>query len=210
MRRVRDAAYRASIELAREKGAFPRFDADAFLASGFALAAAGGHPRRDRRARHPQQSSCWPSRRRARSACSANNVSSGIEPVFAAEAERRVLGTDGRYTVHRVDDYACRLWKRLGRNGLPPAMVEARQLDPRAHLLMQAALQPCVDNAISKTINVAAELPFEPFQDLYREAHALGLKGCTVFRPNPVTGAILSQTPNGEQVPCCGIEREAD
>jgi len=75
---------------------------------------------------------------------------------------------------------------------------------------MQAALQPFVDNAISKTINVAADTPFERFADLYRQAHALGLKGCTVFRPNPVTGAILSQSPAGERVPCCGIEREAD
>ncbi len=77
----------------------------------------------------------------------------------------------------------------------PPALVEARQLDPLAHLHMQAVLQPFVDNAISKTINVAADMPFERFADLYRQAHALGLKGCTVFRPNPVTGAILSQPP---------------
>ena len=74
---------------------------------------------------------------------------------------------------------------------------------------MQAALQPLVDNAISKTINVAADIPFERFKDLYHQAHALGLKGCTVFRPNPITGAILSE-PDGERVRCCGIEREAD
>ena len=92
-----------------------------------------------------------------------------------------------------------------------PALVEARQIDPLAHLHMQAALQPFVDNAISKTINVAADYPFERFADLYRQAHALGLKGCTVFRPNLVTGAILSQPPpDGEQVHCCGLEREAD
>ncbi|MHB0919161.1 MAG: adenosylcobalamin-dependent ribonucleoside-diphosphate reductase, partial [Thiobacillus sp.] len=141
----------------------------------------------------------------------ANNLSSGIEPIFAAEAERRVLGTDGGYQTHRVVDYACQLWRRLGHSGAPPALVEARQVDPLAHLQMQAALQPFVDNAISKTINVAADYPFERFADLYRQAHALGLKGCTVFRPNPVTGAILSQPPpDGEQVHCCGLEREAD
>ena len=93
---------------------------------------------------------------------------------------------------------------------MPPALIEARQIDPLAHLHMQAALQPFVDNAISKTINVAADYPFERFTDLYRQAHALGLKGCTVFRPNPVTGAILSQPSEGEQVHCCGLEREAD
>ncbi len=208
MCRVRDAAYRASVDLAREKGAFPRFDAGAFLASGFAQrlpadirAAIAAHG-----IRNSHLLAIAPA---GTISLLANNVSSGIEPVFAAEAERRVLGADGRYSVHRVDDCACRLWQRQGRAGRPPALVEARQLDPRAHLLMQAALQPYVDNAISKTINVAADLPFDAFQDLYREAHALGLKGCTVFRPNPITGAILSDTAD-TATPCCGVEREAD
>jgi ribonucleoside-diphosphate reductase alpha chain len=208
MRRVRDAAYRTSIELAREKGAFPRFDADAFLASGFAQRLPADI-RADIAAHGIHNSHLLAIAPAGTISLLANNVSSGIEPVFAAAAERRVLGTDGRYSVHHVDDYACRLWQRLGHRGLPPAFVEARQLDPRAHLLMQAALQPYVDNAISKTINVAADLPFDAFQDLYREAHALGLKGCTVFRPNPVTGAILSDTAD-TATPCCGVEREAD
>lgn len=208
MRRVRDAAYRASVELAREKGAFPRFDADTFLASGFALRLPADI--RDAIAAHGIRNSHLLAIAPAGTiSLLANNVSSGIEPVFAAAAERRVLGADGRYGVHRVDDYACRLWQRQGHAGLPTAFVEARALDPRAHLLMQAALQPFVDNAISKTINVAAELPFEAFQNLYREAHALGLKGCTVFRPNPVTGVILS-APADAATPCCGVEREAD
>jgi len=208
MRRVRDAAYRASVEIAREKGAFPRFDAEAFLVSGFASRLPADL--RDAVAAHGIRNSHLLAIAPAGTiSLLANNVSSGIEPVFAAEAERRVLGMDGRYTTHPVDDYACRLWKRQGHGGLPPAFVEARQLDPRAHLLMQAALQPYVDNAISKTINVAADLPFEQFENLYREAYALGLKGCTVFRPNPVTGAILSDTAD-TATPCCGVEREAD
>ncbi len=208
MRRVRDAAYRASVEIAREKGAFPRFDAGAFLVSGFASRLPADL--RDAIAAHGIRNSHLLAIAPAGTiSLLANNVSSGIEPVFAATAERRVLGTDGRYTTHTVDDHACRLWKRQGHAGLPPAFVEARRLDPRAHLLMQAALQPYVDNAISKTINVAADLPFEQFENLYREAHALGLKGCTVFRPNPVTGAILSDTAD-TATPCCGIERETD
>ncbi len=208
MRRVRDAAYRTSIDLAREKGAFPRFDAATLLASGFAQRLPADI--RDAIAAHGIRNSHLLAIAPAGTiSLLANNVSSGIEPVFAAEAERRVLGADGRYTTHRVDDYACRLWQRQDHAGLPPAFIEARQLDPRAHLLMQAALQPCVDNAISKTINVDADLPFAQFQDLYREAHALGLKGCTVFRPNPVTGAILSDTAD-TATPCCGVEREAD
>jgi ribonucleoside-diphosphate reductase alpha chain len=89
-----------------------------------------------------------------------------------------------------------------------PAFLEAAAISPSAHLEMQAALQPFVDNAISKTINVAEKLPFAEFADLYRQAWRSGLKGCTVFRPNPVTGAIL--TAMAEPSHCCSLEREAD
>jgi len=209
MQTLRDAAYRASIELAREKGAFPAFEAAAFLASGFARRLPDDI--REAIAAHGLRNSHLLAIAPAGTiSLLANNVSSGIEPVFAAAAERRVLGTDGSYRTHRVVDAACLQWQQQGGNGLPPTFVEARQLDPHAHLLMQAALQPFVDNAISKTINVAADLPFERFEALYRQAHALGLKGCTVFRPNPVTGAILSEPAASERVQCCGIEREAD
>ena len=208
MQTMRDAAYRASIGLAREKGAFPAFAADAFLASGFASRLPADI--RDAIAAHGIRNSHVLAIAPAGTiSLLANNLSSGIEPVFAAHAERRVMGTDGRYRSHRVVDRACQLWQQRG-EGLPPAFVEARQLDPLAHLHMQAALQPFVDNAISKTINVAPDIPFARFEDLYRQAHALGLKGCTVFRPNPVTGAILSQPPAGDETQCCGLEREAD
>jgi ribonucleoside-diphosphate reductase alpha chain len=207
MQTVRDAAYRASVELAREKGAFPAFERDAFLASGFASRLPADI--RDAIAMHGIRNSHVLAIAPAGTiSLLANNLSSGIEPIFSAEAERRVLETDGRYHTHRVVDYACQQWQQRD-NGLPPAFVEARQIDPLAHLHMQAALQPLVDNAISKTINVAADIPFGRFEELYRQAHALGLKGCTVFRPNPVTGAILSE-PASDRVQCCGIEREAD
>jgi ribonucleoside-diphosphate reductase alpha chain len=209
MQSIRDAAYRASIELAAEKGVFPGFDAAALLASGFA-ARLPGHIRDAVAAQGIRNSHLLAIAPTGTISLLANNLSSGIEPVFAAEAERRVLDSDGNYRTHHVVDAACQLWRRQGGRGLPPAWVEVQQLDPLAHLGMQAALQPYVDNAISKTINVAAEMPFERFEDLYRRAHALGLKGCTVFRPNPVTGAILTQPPAAEQVHCCGLEREAD
>lgn len=207
MQTVRDAAYRASVALAQEKGTFPAFDRDAFLASGFASRLPGDI--RDAIAAHGIRNSHLLAIAPAGTiSLLANNLSSGIEPIFSAEAERRVLEADGRYRTHRVVDYACQRWRQIDR-GLPPAFIEAQQIDPLAHLHMQATLQPLVDNAISKTINVAADIPFERFEALYRQAHASGLKGCTVFRPNPVTGAILSE-PAGERVQCCGIEREAD
>jgi ribonucleoside-diphosphate reductase alpha chain len=206
---VRDAAYRASIELAREKGGFPGLDRTAFLASGFATRLPA--ELRDAIAAHGIRNSHLLAIAPAGTiSLLANNLSSGIEPIFAAEAERRVLGTDGGYRSHRVVDHSLHLWRQQGQAGMPPALVEARQIDPLAHLQMQAALQPFVDNAISKTINVAADIPFERFADLYRQAHVLGLKGCTVFRPNLVTGAILSQPSPTEQLHCCGLEREAD
>jgi ribonucleoside-diphosphate reductase alpha chain len=209
MQNLRDAAYRASIDLAREKGPFPGLDRDAFLASGFASRLPADI--RDGIATHGIRNSHLLAIAPAGTiSLLANNCSSGIEPVFAAEADRRVVGAEGSYQTHRVVDCALQMWRQQGRDGMPPALVEAQQIEPRAHLQMQAALQPFVDNAISKTINVAADIPFERFEDLYGQAHALGLKGCTVFRPNAVTGAILSQPPANERVQCCGLEREAD
>ncbi len=209
MSAIRDAAYRASIELAREKGAFPGFMREAFLASGFAQRLPD--ELRDAIARHGIRNSHVLAIAPAGTiSLLANNVSSGIEPIFAVDAERRVLGTDGRYHTHRVIDHAQQLWQQQGSSGKPPALVEAHHVNPLAHLQMQAALQPYVDNAISKTINVAADFSFQNFESLYLQAHALGLKGCTVFRPNPVTGAILNASPENGQQRCCGLEREAD
>jgi ribonucleoside-diphosphate reductase alpha chain len=140
----------------------------------------------------------------------AGNVSSGIEPIFAIEAQRRILESDGEHHVHRVRDYAWDLWQRRY-GGQPPtaSFIEAAAVAPRAHLEMQAALQPWVDSAISKTINVAAQTPFEEFRQLYELAWQQGLKGCTVFRPNPVRGEVLSAVAGGP-AHCCDLEREAD
>lgn len=128
-----------------------------------------------------------------------------------------MLEVDGTRRTWPVSDFAWALWQRLHPGKPPgPAFVEARVVSPDAHLDMQAALQPFIDNGISKTINVAEDLPFAGFADLYRRAWRLGLKGCTVFRPNPVTGAILSPLGEGAAigpdvpVRCCDLEREAD
>ena len=94
-----------------------------------------------------------------------------------------------------------------GDEPLPPWFVTAKQLEPAQHLAMQSALQPFVDNAISKTINVPADYPFERFQDIYQDAYRSGLKGCTTFRPNATTGAVLE---GAEVSHCCTVEREAD
>lgn len=207
MRVVCHSAYRASIGLAREKGAFPFFERDAYLASPFVQALPD-----DIRAgiashgiRNSHLTAIAPT---GTISLLANNVSGGIEPVFGMRHGRKVLDRAGAYHDFAVEDYAWREYRDSGGDtrALPAAFVTAHELPPRAHLDMQAALQPFVDSAISKTINVPEDFPFEAFRDLYVQAYRRGLKGCTLFRPNPVRGAVLeAQAPD---LHCCSIERE--
>ena len=212
MRHISHAAYRCSIELAREKGPFPLFDAGLHQRGEFVAAMppdiVEGVARNGLRNSHLLAVAPTGS-----ISLLANNVSSGLEPVFGLTARRRILQPDGSYATHTVEDYAWARWRTTHADEPAPAHFRtARDIDPGDHLAMQAAVQPLVDQAISKTINVAADYPFGDFQRLYREAWKLGLKGCTSYRPNPVTGAILS--PPGEEprpaIHCCDIEREAD
>ncbi|MDJ0955896.1 MAG: adenosylcobalamin-dependent ribonucleoside-diphosphate reductase [Arenicellales bacterium] len=143
----------------------------------------------------------------------ANNVSSGLEPVFDFLYKRKVLDANDHQREYEVVDYACRVWWEL--NGkdipLPPQFVDARSLAPERHLEMQAAVQPFIDNAISKTINIPSDYSFDAFQSLYETAYEAGLKGCTTFRPNPITGEVLTSVDDTQQaVHCCSINREAD
>jgi ribonucleoside-diphosphate reductase alpha chain len=122
-----------------------------------------------------------------------------------------MLELDGSYTGYELRDHAFERYRARHPDGpLPRAFVSTHQLAPAAHLAMQAALQPYVDNSISKTINVPPDFPFAAFQDIYDRAYDLGLKGCTTFRPNPVTGAVLSTDEPEDAAHCCTIEREAD
>ena len=134
--------------------------------------------------------------------------------MFDFRHTRRVLDAGGDYREFEVVDYAYARWQletRQANGPLPASFVNALQLAPSDHLAMQAALQPYVDSAISKTINVPSDYPFEQFEDLYRVAYRFGLKGCTTFRPNPVTGEVLtSQGPDADCSHCCGLEREDD
>ena len=207
MRAICLAAYRVSVGLAREKGVFPLFRAAEYAQSEFLRALPGDLVDDIRRhgIRNSHLSAIAPA---GTISLLANNVSSGLEPVYAADSERQVRLADGVVRKVPVTDYACALYRRVHRGkALPPAYVGAEDVDPEEHLAMQAALQPWVDNAISKTINVPRDYSFDAFGSLYERAHRLGLKGCTTYRPNPVTGAVLTAA---AQTPCCSIEREAD
>ena len=211
MRRLRASAYRASVALAAEKGAFAFFQADAYLA-GADVRALPAELRAEIAQQGIRNSHLTAIAPTGTISLLANGVSSGIEPVFDFHHRRRVLTADGGYRQFDLTDPAYSEWRASEHDGapLPGYFVAARQLPPRAHLLMEAALQPYVDSAISKTVNVPAEFPFEEFESLYREAFALGLKGCTTFRPNPVTSAVLSSAGGLPARHCCDIEREGE
>jgi ribonucleoside-diphosphate reductase alpha chain len=192
MKFVARASYLASVELSIEKGAFPLFDADKYLASGNMIGMD-----QDIRGmietcgiRNALLTSIAPT---GTISLYAGNVSSGIEPIFALEYERKVLQKDGSKVVETVRDYAVDKWKRA-RPGepLPASFVTAQTLKPIDHVRMQAAAQRWVDSSISKTINCPEDISFDDFKNVYLQAWELGCKGCTTYRPNDVTGSVLS------------------
>ncbi len=213
MRTICYTAYRTSIALAREKGPFPFFERERYLESPFIQAL----PEDIRQGiatygiRNSHLLSIAPT---GTTSLLANNISSGIEPVFAYRYTRHVLNANGERQSYTLTDYALRLWHQLHGEtaALPEAFVDAQHLDPFEHLKMQAALQPYVDGAISKTINVPPDTPFSTFRQLYDWAYDHGLKGCTTYRPSAVRGAVLEVVSGsmGESTHCCSIEREAD
>lgn len=211
MQTVCHAAYQASSEIAQEKGSFPLFDQEKYLAGAFVRTLPEMLRARIAHAgiRNSHLTAIAPT---GTISLLANNISSGLEPVFDSLYTRRVLGRDGCYSEYQVVDYAVAAWRQMrGDDSLPPAFINAHQLMPTDHLQMQAAIQPYVDQAISKTINVPVDYTFDAFRNLYQQAYDLGLKGCTTFRPNPVTGVILGKVEDAQMAPhCCNLEREAD
>lgn len=187
------AAYRASSELAREKGAFPLYDADAYLESGFIKTL--DNDIRDLIARNGMRNALVTSIAPTGTiSLFAGNISSGIEPVFSHSYQRRILLADGQEEHEAVTDYAYSLFQeKYGADAeLPDHFVTAQTLSPQDHLVMQAAVQKHIDSSISKTINCPQDISFENFKDIYLQAYDMGLKGCTTYRPNDVTGAVLS------------------
>ena len=192
LERIARAAYSASAHLAGEKGAFPLFDADKFLESGASqnMDADVRDLIRSHGIRNALLTSIAPT---GTISLFAGNVSSGIEPIFAHAYTRKVLQKDGSRTEEEVVDYAVQMWRDLkGDEPLPDFFVNAQTLAPEDHVRMQAAAQRWVDSSISKTINVPEDISFEAFKDVYMQAYETGCKGCTTYRPNAVTGSVLS------------------
>jgi ribonucleoside-diphosphate reductase alpha chain len=195
-RQISEAAYMASTRLAAEKGAFPLFDRDAYLA-GETIGELPDEIRTEIAAhgiRNALLTSVAPT---GTISLVADNVSSGVEPVFALAYTRKVLQPDGSKIEEEVSDYALRRFRALrGENAaLPSYFVTAQDLTPAEHVRMQAAVQKYVDSAISKTVNVPAEIDFAAFQEVYLDAYRSGCKGCTTYRPNDITGSVLEVKP---------------
>ena len=195
------AAYLASVELAKEKGAFPLFDADPFLASDAMMQM--DEDVRDQIRIHGIRNALLTSIAPTGTiSLYAGNVSSGIEPVFAYAYTRKVLQKDGTRTEEEVVDYAVQMWRdKYGDADLPDYFVNAQTLAPLDHVKMQAAAQKWIDSSISKTINCPEDISFDDFQDVYMQAYETGCKGCTTYRPNNVTGSVLSVSESSEAAP---------
>ena len=192
LKAIQREAYLASAALAAEKGPFPLFDKDQYLA-GETISELDEDVRAaiaEHGIRNSLLTSVAPT---GTISIFADNVSSGLEPVFSFRYTRKVLMPDGTRKEEEVSDHAYRLFRRLKGEGapLPDYFVDAQTLTPNDHVVMQAAVQKYIDSSISKTINVPVDISFESFKDVYLQAYALGCKGCTTYRPNDVTGSVL-------------------
>ena len=193
MRIIQNAAYLASAELAKERGPFAAYDAEQHL-------------------NHPMIKRLDPQVRKAikthglrngalttiaptgTTSMYGGNVSSGIEPVFSTSYTRKITNPDGTKSEQVIEDYALRLFRQMFGHSmpLPKSFVTVFDLTPSDHLRIQSAAQDWIDSGISKTVNCPADITFSDFKDIYREAYDTGCKGCTTYRPNDVTGSVLS------------------
>jgi len=208
MRLIRDTAYAASIGLAKEKGAFPLLDTKRYLQAPFIRRLPDSLKAGivDNGIRNSHLLAIAPT---GTISLLAGNISSGIEPIYALAVEREVRGDGPEPTPFEIADYAYALWLDGGREqtDLPDCFVTSEALPPRAHLDMQSCLQPFVDNAISKTVNLPERATTDDVADVFARAHAMGIKGCTVFRPGALRGQVLRAR---EESHCCDVDREAD
>ena len=183
IRTLRDAAYEASSALARERGAFPAFERDAYCERPFirTLPAEIQAGIRRHGIRNSHLTAIAPT---GTISLLAGNVSSGIEPIFALEGTRRVLQADGTHRDFQTTDFAYAMWHatRATAAELLGMFSTGDSVSAEDQLLMQAALQPAVDGAISKTIVLPNSCTASDVREVFASAFALGLKGCTVFR----------------------------
>ncbi|HTS92367.1 MAG TPA: adenosylcobalamin-dependent ribonucleoside-diphosphate reductase [Stellaceae bacterium] len=200
LRAIEREAYLASAALAAEKGSFPLFDEEKYLA-GETIQRLDAEVREAIERQGIRNSLLTSVAPTGTISILADNVSSGLEPVFSFRYTRNVLMPDGTRKEEEVADYAYRLYRRVKGESAPltDAFVDVQTLSPGDHVVMQAAVQKYIDSSISKTINIPVDFPFEAFKDVYLRAYELGCKGCTTYRPNEITGAVLEVKPDKEK-----------
>jgi len=202
---MRDAAYTASVALAQEKGSFPKFEAEGYLAKGTFASRLPEDIKKAIRThgiRNSHLLSIAPTG--TVSLAFADNASNGIEPSFSWVYRRKKREADGTTREYAVEDHAWRVYRELGGdiNQLPDYFVSALEMTASSHIAMMEAVQPLVDTAISKTVNVPAECPYDDFKSLYQQAWRARLKGLATYRPNAILGAVLDTgTPKVEAAP---------
>lgn len=199
MHQIQRSAYLASCEIAKEKGAFPLFDKDAYLETD-AMDLLDDDIRdaiKEYGIRNALVTSIAPT---GTISLFADNVSSGVEPVFSYSYKRKILMPDGSREEHEVTDFAYRLFREIygAEASLPDYFVSAQDLSPQEHVRIQAVAQRYIDSSISKTINCPESIEFEAFKNIYLEAYDRGCKGCTTYRPNDITGSVLSVAAENE------------
>ncbi|USG61072.1 adenosylcobalamin-dependent ribonucleoside-diphosphate reductase [Sneathiella marina] len=202
MSQIRRSAYLASADIAAEKGSFPLYEEEPYL-NGQTIQELDKDVRsaiKKNGIRNALVTSVAPT---GTISLLADNISSGLEPVFSFSYTRNVLMPDGSRKAEEVTDYALRLYRRLKGNDapLPDYFVDAQTLTPPEHVRMQAAVQEYIDSSISKTINCPEDISFENFKNIYMQAYDTGCKGCTTYRPNDVTGAVLEVKPEKSNDP---------
>lgn len=212
MEAITDTSYITSIELAKEKGSFPALDKEAYVDSGFMRTRNIGirDGVRTHGIRNALLTSIAPT---GTISMYANNVSSGIEPIFAPKYERKILNADGTHSVEVVKDYAIYKYEEMfGEGKKPPNLVTAQTITPSAHIRIQAVAQKHIDSSISKTTNCPEDINFDDFKDVYMLAWDMGCKGCTTYRPNEVTGSVLTaiEDDKPEEGGACTIEIDPD
>lgn len=210
MKRLQRAAYLASVDLAKEKGAFPLFDREKYLA-GVSIQELDADVRAaiaQHGIRNALLTSIAPT---GTISLFADNISSGLEPVFSFTYTRTVLMPDGSRRQEEVSDYAYRLYRQIKGENIPltEAFVDAQGLTPADHVRVQAAVQKYIDSSISKTINVPEDIDFDSFKDVYTMAYEQGCKGCTTYRPNDITGSVLT-IKKDEKKAAAPVEQQAE
>jgi ribonucleoside-diphosphate reductase alpha chain len=191
MKLISKTTWQTSIDLAQEKGVFPFYEKEKYLQGDFVKQLPNEIQQQIEKhgVRNSHHNTIAPT---GTISLLANNVSNGIEPVFSEHYQRVIRTPQDESMKVSVMDYALRVWREKNNVTLPPNWMDSHSLTPEDHLKIQAAVQPYIDNAISKTINIPVDFPFEKLTEVYSQAYELGLKGCTIFRPNDITGSVLT------------------